>query len=61
MNKARRKDNGQFYAIKVISKKEMIEKDKEENVFNERNIMTRLDHPFLVKLHYAFQTVKIQL
>jgi len=35
----------------------MIKRDKEETVFNERNIMTRIDHPFLVKLHYAFQTV----
>jgi len=36
----------------------MIEKDKEEAVFNERNIMTRIDHPFIVKLHHAFQTVQ---
>lgn len=53
---ARRKDNGQFLAIKVITKKDMIKRDKEENVFNERNIMARLHHPFLVKLFYAFQT-----
>jgi serine/threonine protein kinase len=55
---ARRKDNGMLYAIKVISKKEMIQKDKEESVFNERNLMTRLDHPFLVKLHFSFQSKK---
>lgn len=54
----RRKDNGQFFAIKVISKKEMLTKDKEENVFNERNIMARMKHPFIVKLHYAFQNVR---
>ena len=55
---ARRKDTGQFYAIKVISKYEMIKKDKEEAVFKERNIMTRLEHPFIVKLHFAFQSVR---
>ena len=46
-----------FYAIKVISKYEMIKRDKEESVFKERNIMTRLEHPFIVKLHWAFQSV----
>ena len=54
---ARRKDNGQFYAIKVISKQEMIKKDKLESVFKERNVMTRLEHPFIVKLHFTFQSV----
>lgn len=35
----------------------MIERDKEEFVFNERNILININNPFLVKLHYAFQTV----
>jgi len=60
ISSARRKDNGQFLAIKVITKKDMIKRDKEENVFNERNIMARLHHPFLVKLYYAFQTVRLR-
>lgn len=50
----RRKDNGQFYAMKVISKKLIHDKGKEETIYNERNIMTKLEHPFLVKLHFAF-------
>jgi len=50
----RRKDNGNFYAMKVIKKREMIERDKEETVFNERSILTRINHPFLIGLHYAF-------
>ena len=54
---ARGKDNGKFYAMKVISKKEVVERDKEEMLFNERNIMVRVNHPFLTKLHFAFQTV----
>lgn len=37
----------------------MIKRDKEENVFNERNIMARLHHPFLIELFFAFQTVRL--
>ena len=55
---ARGKENGKFYAIKVISKKEALKRDKEEVFFNERNIMVRLNHPFLTKLYFSFQTVK---
>jgi len=41
-----------------MQKSLIIEKEKEDTVLTERNIMTRIDHPFLVKLHYAFQSVK---
>ena len=56
---AQKIDNGKFYSIKIIDKKEMIVRDKDEFVFNERNILVGLNHPFLIKLHYAFQTVFI--
>jgi len=55
---ARRKDNGKFHAIKVINKKSIVERDKEEILFVERNIMVRLNHPFLTSLHFAFQTAE---
>lgn len=35
----------------------MLKRDKEEIVFNERNILINVNHPFIIKLHYAFQTV----
>ena len=60
-NIARRKDNGQFYAIKVILKQDMIKKGKTDAVFKERDIMTKLEHPFIVKLHFAFSICKPQL
>jgi len=56
---AQKRDNGKYYSIKIIDKKEMILRDKEELVFNERNILVNVNHPFLIKLHYAFQTVTI--
>ena len=53
---ARMKNDGKIYAMKVIDKVKMLEKDKEECVFNERNILSSLDHEFLIKLYFAFQS-----
>ncbi|CAK63979.1 unnamed protein product (macronuclear) [Paramecium tetraurelia] len=50
------KENGQFYAMKVIDKRLMIERDKEEMVFNERQILTRLNHRRIINLYCAFQS-----
>lgn len=35
----------------------MIQKDKEELIFNEKTIMTKLNHQFIIKLNSCFQTV----
>lgn len=43
--------------MKVIDKRLMIERDKEEMIFNERMILSRVNHPKVIALHYAFQTV----
>ncbi|CAL8095777.1 unnamed protein product [Calicophoron daubneyi] len=49
-------DKGKLYAMKVLKKARLVcnEKDKAHTV-SERNILEMLRHPFLVKLHYAFQ------
>ncbi|CAH8541778.1 unnamed protein product [Dicrocoelium dendriticum] len=49
-------DQGKLYAMKVLKKARLVcnEKDKAHTV-SERNILQMLRHPFLVKLHYAFQ------
>nr|CAH8842034.1 unnamed protein product [Trichobilharzia regenti] len=49
-------DQGKLYAMKVLKKARLVcnEKDKAHTV-SERNILEILQHPFLVKLHYAFQ------
>lgn len=57
---ARLKKTGKLYAVKVIDKEDMLKRDKEETVFNERNILTRLDNPFIAQLKYVFQTVNNQ-
>lgn len=52
----RKKDTNSIYAMKVI-KKGLIEKYRHvDHTKTERKILGELDHPFLVKLRYAFQS-----
>jgi protein-serine/threonine kinase len=43
---------GQLYAMKSVSKG----RDMKQYLRTERNVLARLDHPFIVRLHWAFQT-----
>jgi len=46
-----------IYAMKVLSKKEIIAKNEVERTLGERNILQRThDSPFLVGLKFSFQT-----
>lgn len=42
--------------MKVISKKLLRKKNNISYMKSERDILTKLHHPFIVTLHYAFQT-----
>jgi len=51
----RHKLTGQFYAIKIIDKKRSVPGVKQ--IMAERNVLIEnLQHPFLVGMHYSFQT-----
>lgn len=53
---ARKKDTNMLYAMKII-RKALVEKYKHvDHTKTERIILGELDHQFLVKLRYAFQT-----
>lgn len=52
----RKKDNGRIYAMKVLNKKTIIERNELAHTQAEKNILQKLVHPFLVNLVYAFQT-----
>eukprot|EP01098_Paradermamoeba_levis_P010729 TRINITY_DN4519_c0_g2_i2.p1 TRINITY_DN4519_c0_g2~~TRINITY_DN4519_c0_g2_i2.p1 ORF type:complete len:466 (-),score=133.53 TRINITY_DN4519_c0_g2_i2:350-1747(-) len=52
----RKKDNGRIYALKVLDKKTIIERNEVEHTKAERNILEKLVHPFLMNLHYSFQS-----
>ncbi|VDN09508.1 unnamed protein product [Dibothriocephalus latus] len=49
-------DKGKFYAMKVLKKARLVCNEKNTaHTVSERNILEVLRHPFLVRLHYAFQ------
>ncbi|XP_044259152.1 ribosomal protein S6 kinase 2 beta isoform X2 [Tribolium madens] len=48
-------DNGRLYAMKVLRKATLKVRDRHRTKM-ERNILVDVEHPFIVKLHYAFQT-----
>jgi serine/threonine protein kinase len=47
---------GKLYAMKILVKKEIIAKKQTKNTKTERKILESLNNPFIVQLHYAFQT-----
>lgn len=47
--------NRKLYAMKILSKKTIQERKMMRYVLNEKDIMIRLDHPFIAKLHFSFQ------
>lgn len=55
---ARKKDhtNGQLFAIKVVKKKEMVNKNMVEQVLAERNALAVSHSPFVVHIFYSLQT-----
>eukprot|EP01133_Synstelium_polycarpum_P012976 gene12976-15251_t len=52
----RKKDTGEIYAMKVLSKKHIVDHKEVEHTLSERNILQKINHPFLVNLNYSFQT-----
>eukprot|EP00299_Pterocystis_sp_00344_P011433 c5338_g1_i1.p1 GENE.c5338_g1_i1~~c5338_g1_i1.p1 ORF type:complete len:439 (+),score=131.27 c5338_g1_i1:235-1551(+) len=46
---------GQEYAVKILDKKHVIKMDKVKYVTSERDILFKLDHPNVIKLHHTFQ------
>lgn len=52
----RKKNDQRLYAMKVLSKPNIVKRKQVEHTKTERRILGTLNHPFVVKLHYAFQT-----
>ncbi|PRP82843.1 serine/threonine protein kinase [Planoprotostelium fungivorum] len=50
------KESGKYFAMKVLDKHEMIERNKIKRVHTEREILSTADHPFIVTLHWSFQS-----
>lgn len=54
----RKKSNGNLYALKSMKKKYIQKKKQEERILGEREILTKIRHPFLIQMHSAFQNEK---
>jgi len=52
----RKKDDGKIYAMKILKKRAIIARNQVEHTKAERKILQTLEHPFLMKLQFAFQT-----
>eukprot|EP00331_Platyophrya_macrostoma_P008945 CAMPEP_0176418766 /NCGR_PEP_ID=MMETSP0127-20121128/7656_1 /TAXON_ID=938130 /ORGANISM="Platyophrya macrostoma, Strain WH" /LENGTH=379 /DNA_ID=CAMNT_0017799133 /DNA_START=150 /DNA_END=1289 /DNA_ORIENTATION=- len=53
---AKRIATGKYYAMKVVTKQGLLDHKRVQDVFTERNVLTRLTHPYLLKLHWTFQS-----
>ena len=49
-------DTQQEFAMKILSKSEIMRKNMVRYAMTERNVLKNSTHPFIVELHFAFQT-----
>jgi serine/threonine protein kinase len=52
----RKRSNEKLYAMKILEKGLIKLNRQEDHTKTERAILEKIDHPFIVKLYYAFQT-----
>ena len=52
----KKKDSDDFYAMKVLDKCRIAKQNIFKYVLTERNVLSVMHNPFIVKLNYAFQT-----
>ena len=50
----RKKDTGRLYAMKIMKKNKIISEKKIKPILSERSVLEKIDHPFIIKLHWAF-------
>ncbi|GMM28916.1 putative serine/threonine protein kinase [Martiniozyma asiatica (nom. inval.)] len=52
----REKSNRRLFAMKILNKKEMVERNKIKRVLAEQEILATANHPFIVSLYHSFQS-----
>ncbi|ORC89571.1 serine/threonine protein kinase [Trypanosoma theileri] len=52
----RRVGTKDYYAMKVVNKQGLLEHNRYRDVFIERNVLSRINHPYLLKLYWTFQS-----
>ncbi|XP_002730613.1 serine/threonine-protein kinase Sgk3-like [Saccoglossus kowalevskii] len=54
---AKHKKEGKVFAVKVLQKQAIMKRNEVKHIMAERNVLLKnVKHPFLVGLHYSFQT-----
>lgn len=53
---ARHIKSGIVYALKALKKKDLIVKKQLKYAVTEAKVLKQANHPFIINLHYAFQT-----
>jgi len=53
--RARKKDTGAIYALKIMDKKFITKENKTAYVKLERIVLDQLDHPGIIRLFFTFQ------
>jgi hypothetical protein len=54
---SRKKRTGDYYAIKVLSKADLVAKNQLNSILAEQSILALLDSPFVVRMYYSFQSL----
>lgn len=54
--KVKHKGTGQTYAMKLLLKRKIQQRRLQRYALSERNILSYASHPYIVSLHYCFQT-----
>ncbi|CAB9520820.1 RAC family serine/threonine-protein kinase homolog [Seminavis robusta] len=50
------KEHGSLFAMKILRKTHLVKRRQIERTRTERKVLSAVNHPFIMKLHYAFQT-----
>jgi serum/glucocorticoid-regulated kinase 2 len=50
------KNRGQLFAMKILKKTHLVKRRQIERTRTERIVLSVVNHPFIMKLHYAFQS-----
>ncbi|ORZ40381.1 kinase-like domain-containing protein [Catenaria anguillulae PL171] len=49
-------NTGRIYALKILKKSHIVSREEVTHTLSERNVLSRLRHPFIVNLKFSFQT-----
>mmetsp|Transcript_924 Transcript_924/g.2257 ORF Transcript_924/g.2257 Transcript_924/m.2257 type:complete len:334 (-) Transcript_924:226-1227(-) len=52
------RDESTIFAMKMLRKEHVVKRNQVEHTKTERSVLESVSHPFIVRLHYAFQTPK---